>query len=348
LRRNTVYIAMLTFTEKGIYLPAADVYIDPWQRVSRALITHAHSDHARPGMGRYVSTPETALIMRQRLGDASYGAIPYGEKWRVRGVAFSFHPAGHVLGSAQIRIEHRGRVAVVTGDYKLENDGFSAPFESLACHEMVTESTFGLPAFHWLPQELVMRDVMAWWRENAAQGKASVLLVYALGKAQRILKALPEDLPGTLVGHGAICQLNEYLIKHGYNLPEVLPIQSVTREDIRRSLILAPGSVLGSAWLQRLGAHSTGYVSGWMALRGNKRRMAVDRGFVLSDHADWFGLHAAIEASGAEKVYVTHGFREPLARWLTEIGREAIPVQTHFTGETVEKSDSDETTTDTQ
>jgi putative mRNA 3-end processing factor len=339
---------MLTFTDKGIYVPAADVYIDPWQRVPRALITHAHSDHARPGMGSYVSTPETALIMRQRLGEASYSAIPLGEKWRVRGVGFSFHPAGHVLGSAQIRIEHRGRVAVVTGDYKLENDGFSAPFESVPCHEMVTESTFGLPAFHWQAQELVVKDIMDWWRGNAARGMASVLLVYALGKAQRILKALPEALPGKVVGHGAVCQLNDYLIRHGYRLPEVQPVQGATKEEIRRSLVLAPGSVLGSAWLQRLGAHSTGYVSGWMALRGNKRRMAVDRGFVLSDHADWSGLHAAIEASGAEKVYVTHGFREPLARWLTENGKEAIPVQTHFTGETVEKSGSGDTTTETQ
>ncbi len=329
---------MFLFTSKGIYVPEADVYIDPWRPVPRALITHAHSDHARSGMGSYVSTRESALIMRQRLGDADYKGLCYGETLRVRGVNFSFHPAGHVLGSAQIRIEHKGRVAVVTGDYKLENDGFSAPFELVPCHEIVTESTFALPAFHWQPQSIVFEEILHWWTDNASKGIASVLLVYALGKAQRILHHLPNELPGKLFGHGAICTLNNFLMDNGYVLPQVDTINEKARQDLRQSLILAPGSVLGTAWLQRQTPYSLGYVSGWMALRGNKRRLAVDRGFILSDHADWNGLNDAIEASGAEKVFVTHGFREVLTRWLVEKGIDAQSVQTQFTGETAEKA----------
>ncbi|MCU4653855.1 ligase-associated DNA damage response exonuclease [Roseibacterium sp. SDUM158016] len=329
---------VLEFTEAGLYCPAADVHIDPWRPVPRALITHGHSDHARPGHGAYLSTGEAAPVIRHRLGDIRLDTVRYGETLRIGGATFSFHPAGHVPGSAQIRVEVGGEVWVVSGDYKTVDDGLSEPFEPVRCHTFITESTFGLPIYAWTPQEALARDLNAWWAETAAAGKRAVLGVYALGKAQRILRLLDPSI-GPILTHGAIEAVTEVLRAQGLSLPDTIQITAGT--DLKAhpgAMVLAPPSALGSAWMRRLGPVSTGFASGWMRLRGVRRRRAADRGFVVSDHADWDGLNAAIAATGASRVFVTHGYTQSFARWLSEQGYEAGVVETEFGGESLDEA----------
>jgi putative mRNA 3-end processing factor len=329
---------VLEFTEAGLYCPAADVHIDPWRPVPRALITHGHSDHARPGHGAYLSTGEAAPVIRHRLGDIRLDTVRYGETLRIGGATFSFHPAGHVPGSAQIRVEVGGEVWVVSGDYKTVDDGLSEPFEPVRCHTFITESTFGLPIYAWTPQEALARDLNAWWAETAAAGKRAVLGVYALGKAQRILRLLDPSI-GPILTHGAIEAVTEVLRAQGLPLPDTIQITAGT--DLKAhpgAMVLAPPSALGSAWMRRLGPVSTGFASGWMQLRGVRRRRAADRGFVVSDHADWDGLNAAIAATGASRVFVTHGYTQSFARWLSEQGYEAGVVETEFGGESLDEA----------
>jgi putative mRNA 3-end processing factor len=324
---------LLEFTEKGIYCPAADVYIDPWRPVERALITHGHADHARWGHKRYLCTKPARPVIRYRLGPVKIEAVEYGEPVVINGVRFSFHPAGHIIGSAQIRIEHQGEVWVVSGDYKLEDDGLCTPFEPIRCHTFITESTFGLPVYTWRPQEAVFADVNAWWRQNKAEGKVTVLTGYALGKAQRLLQGLDASL-GTIYTHGAIENTNEIIRKQGIDLqPTVRITPEIKRTAFPGNLVIATPGAIGTAWMRRFKDVSIGSASGWMSLRGARRRRAVDRGFVLSDHADWDGLNQAIRATGAERVFVTHGYTDIFRRWLEEQGLEAHIVQTEFEGE---------------
>jgi len=245
----------------------------------------------------------------------------------------SFHPAGHVLGSAQIRIEHRGEVWVVSGDYKVEHDGVCAGFEPVRCDTFVTESTFGLPVYRWQPQAQVFADVDRWWQDNAAAGRASVLYCYAFGKAQRLLSGVDASI-GPIVCHGAVEALNAAHRASGVRLPSTRLVSEVAdRADLRRALVLAPPSAAGSTWLRRFGEFSDAFASGWMALRGTRRRRGVDRGFVLSDHADWPGLQQAVSASGAQRVFVTHGQVAVMVRWLREQGLDAHAFETEFAGE---------------
>ncbi len=329
---------MIEFTENGLYCPQADVYIDPWKRVPRALITHAHSDHARWGMGGYVAHKDAVPVMRLRLGeDIRVKAVEYGEVFRVNGVNISFHPAGHIIGSAQIRLEYQGEIWVVSGDYKIEDDGLSTPFEPVRCHTFITESTFGLPVYHWQPQAVVFEEINAWWRSNADQGITTMLAGYALGKAQRIIQHLDPSI-GSIFTHGAVENTNEVLRKQGIPLAASLPVRSILdfkarKEEIRRSIVIAPPGAIDSSWAKRFQPYVTGIASGWMSIRGARRRRAADRGFVLSDHADWPGLQQAIRETGAERVYVTHGYSDLFARWLREQGYDAQPVQTQFEGE---------------
>ncbi|TAE50983.1 MAG: ligase-associated DNA damage response exonuclease, partial [Bacteroidetes bacterium] len=326
---------MLEITPRGMYCPQADVYIDPWKPVPRALITHAHSDHARWGMDHYLSHKDTLPVLRQRLGDAiSVQGVAYGETLSRNGVQISFHPAGHVPGSAQIRLAYRGEVWVVSGDYKMEDDGLSTPFEAVRCHTFITESTFGLPVYRWQPQALIMEEIRDWWRQNIEQGKASLLAAYALGKAQRILANLGPDLPGPVYIHGAIASVNEVLQRSGYALPQVTQLRAdLPKKEMRRALVLAPPQATDTPWTRKLGPLSLGVASGWMSLRGARRRRAADRGFALSDHADWEGLNAAVTASGAQRVLVTHGYTDVFARHLREKGLDAEPLETLFEGD---------------
>lgn len=326
--------ALVVVRPEGLYCPAGDFHIDPWRPVARAVITHAHADHARRGHAAYLAHAASAGVLRARLGDdIALQTVGYGEVLDCGGVRVSLHPAGHVLGSAQVRLEHRGEVWVVSGDYKVEADATCAPFEPVRCHTFITESTFGLPLYRWRPQAAVLADIHAWWQANAAAGRASVLYAYAFGKAQRLLAGL-DPARGPLVVHGAVEAVNQAYRAAGVRLPATRRVgDGLGPADLRRALVIAPPSVQGTPWLRRFGAYADAMVSGWMQLRGTRRRRGVDRGFALSDHADWPGLLQAIGASGASCVRVTHGQVAPLVRYLTEQGLEADALQTPYGGE---------------
>lgn len=323
---------VLTFTDRGIYCPAGDFHIDPSRPVPRALITHGHSDHASPGHGCYLATHQALPVIRRRLGLITTEGLAYGEIRRIGGANVSFHPAGHVPGSAQIRVEVAGEVWVVSGDYKTEADGLAEAFAPVPCHVFISECTFGLPIFHWQPQPQVMGQIGDWWRANAAEGKLSVLGAYSFGKAQRLLAGVPQL--GPILTHGAVEEMNAVLRAQGYDLPPTIRVTpEITGKTHPGALVIAPPSALGSDWTSHLGPSNEAFVSGWMAVRGIRRRRSLGTGFVLSDHADWPGLNEAIRATGAERVFVTHGYTAPFRRWLEEQGYEAGIVETRFTGD---------------
>lgn len=329
-------MGLVEVTRKGLYCPPADIYIDPWRSVHRALITHAHADHARTGMGLYLAHEHCVPLLKSRLGKIQAQGYGYGVTFGVNGVRFSFHPAGHVPGSAQIRIEYKGEIWVVSGDYKLEQDGVSVPFEPIACHTFITESTFGLPIYKWLPQAEVFRDINSWWEMNASEGVVSVMVAYSLGKAQRILQQLDQRI-GPVFVHPAVDEMNNVVRTFTPRLP---PAQRFTkgfnRKENSKALLIIPPASHEANWMEKLKPYSLAYASGWMNLRGARRWQAADRGFVLSDHADWPGLLKAIEGTGAEKVYVTHGYTATFVRWLKEQGKDAEELETLFEGDRME------------
>ena len=324
---------------QGLYCPQGDFYIDPWRPVEHAVITHAHSDHARYGSRHYLATRDSERVLRARLGDIALDALDYGEALLRNGVAVSLHPAGHVLGSAQVRLEHSGEVWVVSGDYKTQADSTCLPFEPVRCNTFISESTFGLPIYRWQDPERVLADIVAWWRGNADAGRASVLYCYAFGKAQRILSGLQNagarDI-GALLCHGAVEVLNDAYRATGVDLPPTQRVTDVDASSLSSALILAPPSAAGTPWLRRFGEFSDAFASGWMLLRGARRRRALDRGFVLSDHADWPGLKSAIAATGAERVIITHGQVAVMVRWLSQQGFDASAFDTEYDEEAAE------------
>jgi putative mRNA 3-end processing factor len=321
-------------TPKGLYCAAGDFYIDPWRPVDRAVITHAHGDHARPGSAAYLAASCGLPILRTRLGEeARIEGLQYREKRVMNGVAVSLHPAGHVLGSSQVRIESAGEVWVVSGDYKLDPDPTCEPFEPVRCGTFITESTFGLPVYRWRSPDEIFAGINAWWRENAAAGRASLVFGYAFGKAQRILASVDASI-GPIVVHGAVDVLDRGYRECGVKLPETRMVTDFeAKKDFAGTLVVAPPSAQSSPWLKRFGDYSDAFASGWMAIRGARRRRAVDQGFVLSDHADWPSLNRAIEATGAQRIFVTHGHTTPLVQWLQEKGLEARVMKTEFEGE---------------
>lgn len=335
---------LLQFTSKGIYCPPADVYIDPWKPVKRALITHGHSDHSRYGHQYYLCTERAAPAIRYRLGDVRMQTVPFGQKVKVNDVIFSFHPAGHILGSAQIRVEHQGEVWVASGDYKLENDGLALPFDPVTCHTFITESTFGLPVYDWQPQEKVFEEINTWWQENATLGKVTLITAYSLGKAQRILQGVDPSI-GKIYTHTAVENINEVFREQGIPLPTTIQVTgTLNRKECIGGLVVAPPSALNSPWIRKFKPLATGVASGWMTLRGARRRRAVDRGFILSDHVDWKDLNRAIAESEAERVIVTHGYTDIYARYLREEkGFQASTEKTEFgEEENEEKSNQEE------
>ncbi|UII29993.1 ligase-associated DNA damage response exonuclease [Fulvivirga ulvae] len=325
---------LLEFTEKGIYCPKTDVYIDPWKPVRKALITHGHADHSRWGHQYYLSTESAMPVIKCRLGEnINIQTVKYGQVTTINGVNFSFHPAGHIIGSAQIRVEYKGEIWVVSGDYKIEDDGLSEPFEPVKCHTFITESTFGLPIYSWPSQAEIFNDINAWWRQNKEQGKVTILTGYALGKAQRLIHGLDESI-GSIFTHGAIENVNEIIRKQGVDLkPTIRVTPEMGKGHFEGGLVVATPAALGSPWMKKFLPYSVGAASGWMRLRGARRRRSVDRGFPLSDHADWDGLNQAVEASEAERVFVTHGYTTTFSRWLNDKGIEAARVETQFEGE---------------
>jgi putative mRNA 3-end processing factor len=315
-------VGLLELRESGLCCPEGGFYVDPWAPVERAIVTHAHSDHAYPGSLHYLTARQGEPLLRTRVGpEAFIRGVEYGEAFTVGSVRVSLHPAGHILGSAQVRLERRGEVCVVTGDYKLAPDPTCVPFELVRCHTLVTEATFALPIFRWRPQAEIFSEVHDWWRANQQAGKTSVLFAYALGKAQRLLAGLDPSI-GPIAIHESAEVFNRIYRGQGVALPESRPGPS--------ALVIAPLECHGTAWERSLGKVSTAMASGWMRIRGTRRRRSLDRGFVLSDHADWPELLQAIDGSGAEEIWVTHGHRAPLVRWLEEHGRRALAVQSHY------------------
>lgn len=322
---------MIEFRPEGIYCPQADVYIDPWLPVARALITHAHSDHARMGHGKYLCHTLSEEVLRLRLGqEIRVQTLAYGESLHINGVRISFHPAGHIIGSAQIRLEYKGEVWVVSGDYKVFSDGVSTPFEPVKCHSFITESTFGLPVYDFVPFTEIYEDMNRWWASNTSDGFNSVLIGYSLGKAQNILRHLDPSV-GEIYLHGAVANINDALSRSGLSFPgKRVPDQRVLK-DTTGAVIVAPMSALGSPWLRRFRPYRIAVCSGWMALRGARRRYGVDKGFVLSDHCDFKQLNQAILATGAENIYVTHGYQPQYSQWLREAYQlRAVEVKTLF------------------
>ncbi len=325
---------LITLTPRGLFCRKGGFYVDPWLPVDRAVITHAHADHAYRGSKNYLFAAEGEALARIRL-DAGATIIGqgYGETVDIDGVKVSFHPAGHILGSAQVRIEYKGEVWVISGDYKLTPDPTCAPFEPVRCHHFVTEATFGLPIYRWPDPKEVFAEIDDWWRRNRENGKASVIFAYSLGKAQRILNGTDRSI-GSIFTHGSVERLTQAYRQAGIDLPETTYVGNVTnKKDFAGSLIVAPPSAQMSTWMRRFGPQSTGFASGWMMVRGARRQRAVDRGFVLSDHADWPELNTAIRATEAETVYVTHGFSEEVVRWLNDTGMNAVPLKTKFVGD---------------
>ena len=334
---------LVTLEPAGLYCAPGGFYVDPWRPVERAVITHAHSDHASHGHGHYLVTEAGEHVTRRRVGNAAIQTLAYGRTLNVNGVTVSLHPAGHVLGSCQVRIEHRGEVWVASGDYKLQRDPTCAPFEPVRCHTFITESTFGLPIYRWRDPDALFSDISAWWRGNRDAGRASVVYAYALGKAQRLIASVDASI-GPIYTHGAVEALNDAYRASNVALPPTQSVAGLPRgHDFRGALIVAPPSAQGTPWLRRFGEYADAFASGWMQIRGIRRRRAVDRGFALSDHADWPGLIEAIDATGAERVLVTHGYSDPLVRWLAERGRDARRLETRFTGEASEAEPERET-----
>jgi putative mRNA 3-end processing factor len=346
---------LIVLRPEGLYCPAGDFHIDPWRPVSRAVITHAHADHARRGHAAYLASAPSQGVLRARLGDIALQTLAYGEPLQIGAVRISLHPAGHVLGSAQVRVEHRGEVWVASGDYFVAGgtgvgiewaDGRGAgtgspfgrdpgnatcdAFEPVRCDCFITESTFGLPVYRWRPMAERIGEVNAWWSANAEAGRASLLMAYSFGKAQRLLAAVDPSI-GPIIVHGAVEPLNRAYRAAGVALPATLLLDEVSDKSmLKRALVIAPPAVHGSAWARRLGEFSDAFASGWMQLRGGRRRQGVDRGFVISDHADWPGLQAAIAATGAGRIIVTHGYEAVMVRWLQQQGLQAGSFVTRF------------------
>jgi len=314
----------------GLYCAAGDFYIDPWKPVNYAVLTHAHSDHARSGSGNYLAHTMSAKILTHRLGAINLQTVRYGEPVIRKGVRITLHPAGHIPGSAQVRVEQNGEIWVVSGDYKLGTDGISEPFEPQKCHVFISESTFGLPVYKWESQVDVFESIQNWWSANSSLGRASVIAGYSLGKAQRILKNLNPEA-GRIYCHGSVAASNEALEASGLSLPPWERIDPGAKKDIYAgAMIVCPPSALGSTWMKRFGSYSTGYCSGWMSVRGARRRRAVDRGFVLSDHADWDSLLIAVKETTASRVLITHGYSAAFSRYLREKGYDSQELQTLY------------------
>jgi putative mRNA 3-end processing factor len=322
------------------------VYIDPWRPVKRSIITHAHSDHARWGNEYYLVHQDSIPILQNRLGNSILAeGTEYGKEHLINGVKISLHPAGHVIGSAQIRLEYKGEIWVVSGDYKIQHDDLSTPFETVKCHHFITESTFGMPHYRFPEPETVHQQIMDWWKASKESGKNAILIGYALGKAQRLIKHLDPSV-GRIIVHGAVDTVNQLITQMGYELPFCEKVSAEAgKKEFQGCIIVAPPSALNSPWMKRFEPYSVGIASGWMQLRGYRRRQSVDRGFVLSDHADWDALNQAVLATEAENIYVTHGYKSVFSKWLKEKhSLNAVEVETLYEGESLinqEKGDEE-------
>lgn len=328
---------LIEFSDKGLHCPAGGFYIDPWKPVDKAVITHAHSDHARWGSHYYLCHTDTKPILQQRLGNSNYQSIGWNEPVYINRVRVTLFPAGHIIGSSQIRVEHEGEIWVVSGDYKLQNDGLSGQFEPVRCHNFITECTFGLPIYKWKPQHEIYSALQNWIRKNQAEEKTSVLIAYSLGKAQRILLPVAE-VTDKIFAHGAVYNMHMALVNAGWKLPLLRRVADVSKEELKGAVVIAPSGAEGSPWLRRFNPYEIGICSGWMQVRGNVRRKNADAGFVLSDHADWNDLIKACKGTEAECIYTTHGFQSVFTRYLNEQGIFSKEVKTEYGDEELEEA----------
>ena len=324
-------------TSKGLYCTVAGVYIDPQKPVHRALITHGHSDHAISGHRYYLCTRLTAAVIKLRLGSfIQIQVVEFGEKIIINNVQFSFHPAGHIPGSAQIRVEYKGEVWVVTGDYKTEPDRVSGNYELLKCNTLVTETTFALPIYQWQPQAFTMREILNWYKYNLDLGKSSVILAYALGKSQRIIQNIPEEI--SIYTHTTVEDTNKVLRESGLELRKTIQINSrVAKKDIQRGITIAPSSILNTPLMRALESPALGYASGWMTLNRFRKQQTAEAGFVLSDHVDWNELNQVVNECNAENIWLMHGYTKEYRRFLIAQGKNAKDIGSHFslkTGDT--------------
>jgi putative mRNA 3-end processing factor len=321
---------LLTWTPLGLYCPKGDFYIDPHRPAPYAIITHAHSDHARAGHQHYLCHPLTKVLLEKRLGRYSYQEIAWNQPLIRNGVQISLHPAGHVAGSSQVRVEYKGEVWVISGDYKLQNDGISGAFEPLRCHTFITESTFALPVYTWQETHIIEDNMKNWVRNNQQQGFHSVFFAYTLGKAQRVAKAIA-PITDQIILHSSAYDLHSILQKNNVSLPNAVTANDVLNNpDDKKAVIIAPLSVMNSNWLKKCSPYKSAICSGWMNIRGQARRQDCDTGFVMSDHADWQGLLTAIRETNAEQVLVTHGFQSILSKYLLQTGIDARPLYASF------------------
>ena len=326
---------LIEFKKEGIFCRQGNFYIDPWLPVENAVITHAHSDHARSGSRKYLCHTLSKNIMLYRLGaNTRIETLPYGETVFINGVKLSLHPAGHIIGSSQIRLEYKGYVAVISGDYKTEDDGISTAFEVVKCHCFVTESTFGLPVYNWLPQKDIYAKVKHWIDFNRQDNRTSIFIAYSLGKAQRLMKAL--EGYGDIIVHSAIANMNRAIEQSGITLPKYIILHETPKEKIQNNIVIVTSALLGTNIIKKIPNGATAVCSGWMQIRGNRRWQAVDAGFAISDHADWNGLLQTVKATEAETVYVTHGYQSIFTKYLNETGIQAYEVATQFGNETDE------------
>jgi putative mRNA 3-end processing factor len=327
-------MTLITVRPEGLYCEAGEFFIDPWRSVETALVTHAHSDHARSGSSHYIAHHISEGILRKRLGDTiDLRGVEYGEKLKLGNTWVSFHPAGHVLGSAQVRVEQGDQVWVISGDYKRCFDPTCTPFEVVPCDAFITEATFGLPIYRWRTGEETCRDIYDWWQSDL--DSPSLLFCYAFGKAQRVLSELTQFTDKPVYVHGAIHVLNQIYRQVGVKMVETISTSDMPRSyKFKGDLVLAPPSAHRSSWMKRFPQPQTAFASGWMAVRGARRRRGYERGFVLSDHADWQSLVDTVLQTGAKQVYVTHGQTDVLSRYLAEThGLNALPLKTLFEGE---------------
>ena len=332
---------LLSETPAGLFCEVGGFHLDPVRPALRAVITHAHADHARPGSQSYLCAEPAVALLRRRLGaDARIEALPYGRSLRLGSVGLSLHPAGHLLGSAQARLERAGEVWVASGDYKREPDPTCAPFEPLRCHTFITEATYALPIFRWDDPRAVAAEILAWWDSNRTAGRAAVLYCYALGKSQRILAELARLTDREAWVHGAMQGFIEDYRNAGVRLLSTRWLTETAKgTSFAGQLVLAPLSARGSVWARRLGPREEAFASGEMRIRGRRRRRSLDRGFALSDHADWPGVLRTIRETGCERVLAAHGHRSALVRALTESGIDARVLQAGLGAEPDEEGD---------
>ncbi|WP_299839380.1 ligase-associated DNA damage response exonuclease [uncultured Tenacibaculum sp.] len=338
---------IVRFTKKGIYCIPGKFYIDPWYPVDYAVISHGHADHARWGMKHYLCHTHTKNILKHRISpDISVETLNYNESKTINGVKVSFHPAGHIIGSSQVRLEYKGKIVVFSGDYKIKEDNLTVPFEPITCHEFITESTFGLPIYKWQTEAAIQSQIHNWVAKNKANNRTSVFFGYSLGKSQRIMKLL-EGLDEIYV-HNAIHHINTAITASGVKIPDTIRLDgNFKKADIQNKTIIMPPALLGSKMLKRVPNAATAICSGWMQIRGNRRWRGVDAGFVVSDHADWDGLLKAVKATNAEKVYVTHGSQAIFSRYLNEIGIESEEVITEYGNDQIESEEKQIVTQET-